>query len=206
MKSERVLVFERRLLTGLGWFQGHTKDVERYLKAIFTPGSVFFVDRDIAERDADYKQLIPYVVLRFRGLIFAYHRGARSSEARLRGRISIGLGGHIGESDVGDHLLTREIYHRAARREMEEEVELSSPYDERIVGLINDDSDEVGRVHFGVVHLWDLTDPRVKGREAQIVEGRFASLTELEKGKSDLEGWSRIALEIVKGVARSIGE
>ena len=204
MKSERVLVFERRLLTAIGWFQGHTRDAERYLNAIFTPGSAFFMDRGFAEGNADYKQLIPYVLLRFRGSIFAYQRGATSREVRLRGRLSIAIGGHIVENDMGEKLLTREAYHPAVRREVEEEVELSSPYDERIVGLINDESDEVGRVHFGVIHLWDLAEPSVKGREEQIVGGRFASLEEVEKNKGDLEGWSKIALEAVKEDASNL--
>src|SRR5207248_1647892 len=142
----------------LGLFQGAKTEIQPYVDAILAPGQAIFIERQIAEHDESYKQLIPYVVLRCQGLIFTYARGHSSREARLHGRLSIGLGGHIVESDATSQI-TRDMYCRAASREVSEEVEIGAPYSERIVALINDDSDEVGRVHFGVVHLWDLTAP-----------------------------------------------
>ena len=97
--AQSVLVFEAALLDRIGRFQGYSLDVDTYLPVLLDPGNNHFMERDTAEQDVRYKQLIPYVVLRWGETVFRYVRGQRSSESRLRAMRSIGLGGHIEPAD-----------------------------------------------------------------------------------------------------------
>ena len=196
--SERVLVFEAELLNELGRFQGFSLDVEWYLPRLLDPHHAFYVDRALAECDTALKQLIPYVLLRFESSFFTYVRGRVSAETRLHARLSIGLGGHISEGRERGGSRGETLYRSAAAREVNEEVHIDSTYCEHIVGLINDDSDDVGRVHFGIVHIWDLrADRSVRPREEQIEALGFLTINDLRAQEERLENWSRIAIEMV---------
>lgn len=197
MKEQYVLVCRTSLLEELGSFQGYTLDAQRYLDAIFSDEDTHFHERTTAERDVRYKQIIPYVVLRCRDQIFTYVRGKATSDERLRLRTSIGLGGHIEPVDASSSNLSV-AYRMAARREVLEEVCVSGPYHERVVGLINDDSDYVGRVHLGIFHIGYVANVQVRSREDRITAGRFELLESLVRrslnGELELESWSRISL------------
>src|SRR5262249_5563659 len=86
-------------------------------------------------------------------------------------------------------------YFEGLRRELEEEVSIDSPYTQQCVGLINDDDTEVGKVHLGVVHLFDLERPAVEPRETEIIESGFVPVRELLSDLTRFESWSRICLE-----------
>ena len=117
------------------------------------------------EKDPSFKQLIPYVIFRHVGAdgrptVFQYTRGAGMGEGRLHRKRSVGIGGHISAIDAGDHAVGNP-YQEGMRRELEEEVAIDTPYTAHCVGLINDDETEVGSVHLGVVHLFDVAQPEV---------------------------------------------
>jgi len=196
-RKELVLVFESRLLDELGRFQGVCREAESYLDAILGDGHSRFIARDLAEQDPDYKQLIPYVILRHQNCIFHYVRGRESGEARLRARGSIGIGGHIEPRDLNLFTPLRQLYLEAAAREVAEEVRVETDHREEIIGLLNDDSNAVGRVHFGVVHLWYLDRPAVRRRERQITRGEFLPIEELSRRRDSLETWSQRCLELL---------
>lgn len=193
--NQLVLVFESALLDRLGRFQGYHVGVDRYLPVILDPSNNQFMEREKAEQDPLWKQLIPYVILRYRDSVFSYVRGKRSSEARLVAMRSIGLGGHIEPGDRSLFSSDQQVYLDAARREVDEEVELTTPYSERIVALLNDDSTEVGKVHFGIVHVWDIAEPSVTKREGLITQAGFTRLVTLKQGEGELESWSQLALQ-----------
>ena len=159
--SQNVLTFESKVLRDLGDFQGYTLETDRYLSSFLEPMNNRFISRPAAEKDPTHKQLIPYVVLRHGDFIFSYVRGKKSSELRLVAMRSIGVGGHIEPSDQSLFSSNREMYLEAARREVNEEVKLDTMYREQIVALINDDSTVVGKVHLGIMHIWDLEEPKV---------------------------------------------
>lgn len=200
--SEDVLVVPARLLREVGYFQGYTTDVERYLAAFFAPGNSGFIPRERAEQDPEHKQLIPYVVLVCGDTVFSYTRGSGSGEKRLVARRSLGVGGHINPADDTLFAKAADIYREAARREVEEEVRVESEYSERIVALINDDSTSVGQVHLGIVHRWDLKEPRVVKRERQITKAEFLPLARLGELRPQMESWSQIALDILADPTR----
>src|SRR5690606_12538843 len=101
--------------------------------------------------------------------VFQYTRGKGQGENRLHSKRSIGIGGHISSIDA-EGAGAASPYAEGMRRELEDEVHIDTPYTERCVGLINDDETEVGRVHLGVVHIFDVESPKVRPREAEIVE------------------------------------
>jgi predicted NUDIX family phosphoesterase len=104
---------------------------------------------------------------------------------------SIGVGGHISSTDAET---AEASYLAAMRREIEEEVYLETGYTQRCVGLINDDLTEVGQVHLGIVHLFDLEAPKVRPREESIIETGFASPAMLAQDSESFETWSQICL------------
>src|SRR5437773_7607970 len=146
MTEERVLCFPRKLLAELGVFQGLSIEVDKYLPVVTSSSQLVYLNRSEAEQDKRYKQLIPYVLLICNGKILRYRRGKGGQETRLHGLYSVGIGGHI--SDQDDSLFAKDIgYREGMRREIMEEVAVEEVNDEA-VAVINDDSTEVGYVHF----------------------------------------------------------
>jgi predicted NUDIX family phosphoesterase len=194
--TERVLVVPTQLLHDLGYFQGFTANVDRYLDGLQSPGNASYRPRSEMEQDPSFKQLIPYVIFRHtdstgRTTLFHYTRGVGQGEARLHRKRSIGIGGHICVDDAG----TPNPYSEGMRRELDEEVIIDTPYRERCVGLINDDQTEVGKVHLGVVHLLDVEQPNVRPRESEIIAAGFAPPTDLLAEAETFESWSQFCLK-----------
>ncbi len=192
--DERVLVVPSAELDRLGRFQGFSGDAEGYLSAMLVPELMEYRPRSQVEDDPSFKQIIPYVVFRCVDDVFCYTRGKSQGESRLHRLRSLGVGGHVSEEDaLGGKTL--DAYEAAMRREIEEEVEIRSPGRIRRVGLINDDETPVGRVHLGVVHLYDLERPEVGSREEGLADARFLSLSSIRELESEFESWSRICID-----------
>jgi predicted NUDIX family phosphoesterase len=189
---EQVLVVPSLLFREVGYFQGFTANTRPYLSILLDPAYTSYRPRDEMEQNPSYKQLIPYCIFRCNGEIFHYKRGKLQGEGRLHSKRSVGIGGHISSLDEGG---ASSVYREALWREIQEEVYLESPYSESCVGLINDDETEVGRVHLGIVHLFELEAPKVRPREESIIESGFASPAELSKQRDQFETWSQICLE-----------
>jgi predicted NUDIX family phosphoesterase len=190
--SEQVLVVPAAVLHEAGLFHGFSDRVAHYLPRLLEGSHLRYMPRDEVEVNEEFKQLIPYVVLRHNGKVFHYTRGGAGGERRLHAKRSIGIGGHISLDDGG---LSPEAYRVGMRRELAEEVELSGAYEERCVGLINDDRTPVGRVHLGVVHVLELCSPDVRSREAALVAGGFAPVAELREQREAFETWSQFLLD-----------
>jgi predicted NUDIX family phosphoesterase len=188
---EQVLVVPTGLLHRLGLFQGFTPQVEHYLPYLLDPTHWQFLERPQAENDPSFKQLIPYVVLRWRDQVFHYRRGLAGTEARLRALRSVGVGGHINREDGP----LADAYAAGLRREVQEEIHLECAYQALTLGLINDDRTAVGQVHLGIVHVFDLAEPTVRRREAGLTEEGFAPLGALRTQREQFETWSQFLLE-----------
>lgn len=208
-KGEQVLVFERSLLEDLGAFQGYSLEPERYLDVIFDRRNSRFHERFRAETDESLKQIIPYVMFVCGDSIFSYVRGKQAGESRLVGNRSVGIGGHINPADDvlfsgADVASDRTSYLEAVRREIAEEVIVDGECDPRIAALINDDSNPVGRVHFGVVHVCELAHAGVRKREQQITQAGFVPIAELAgPRREELETWSALGVGLLIERGRS---
>ena len=193
--NENVLVVKRELFDELGSFQGLNFRPEKYLRAILSRGSNFFIPRTEAENDPAYKQIIPYALMAFEETVLHYVRGKKAGEQRLVAKGSIGIGGHMNETDESLFALDEQAYRAGVEREVNEEIKIDTPFEDQIVALLNDDSTEVGRVHLGIVHIFKLKEPNVQKREAMITGLTFLAQDELLARREMMETWSQICLD-----------
>jgi predicted NUDIX family phosphoesterase len=194
MTDENILVVRRSLLEELGMFQGLSFDVERYLPVFLKREHNFFTPRPPAETNPDLKQIIPYVLIVHGDKVFHYVRGKKSGEQRLVAKGSLGIGGHMNDTD-GFFFFDDAAYRNAVQREVEEEMFIEAPYTNHMVALLNDDSNEVGKVHLGVVHIFKLADEKARKRESVITEAGFLPIAELRQRRDALETWSQLCLD-----------
>jgi predicted NUDIX family phosphoesterase len=193
--QENILVIRRSLFDELGSFHGLNFEPEKYLKAILSRGSNFFIPRPEAESNPAYKQIIPYALIVFQNTVLHYVRGKKAGEQRLIAKGSIGIGGHMNETDESLFAMDQEAYRAGVEREVNEEIKIDTPFEDQIVALLNDDSTEVGRVHLGIVHVFKLQEPKVQKREAMITALTFLTKEELTKRRESLESWSQICVD-----------
>jgi predicted NUDIX family phosphoesterase len=193
--EEHILVIKRLLFDQLGAFQGLNFEPRKYLEAILSRGNNFFLQRSLAEKDPGHKQIIPYVLLAHGDRVLFYVRGKKAGEQRLVAKGSLGIGGHMNESDESLFALDEAAYRAGVEREVAEEIKIETKFDDRVVALLNDDSNEVGQVHLGIVHVFRLAEPKVKKNEAMITELAFLSREELLARRDSLETWSQICLD-----------
>ena len=200
-QEEQVLVVERGVVEEVGIFHGLAFDVQRYIDKLFVPGVPRFMPRSAVETDPSFKQLIPYVIISFEGRFLNYVRGKRAGETRLVAKRSIGIGGHINPIDADDSPLFAyhfDNYLAAVQREVAEEVTVEAGHTDNIVALLNDDSNEVGQVHLGIVHHWKLDSDKVTRKEQMITQMTFMTPEELNEVKESLETWSQLCLPLLK--------
>lgn len=195
--SEQVLVVERAEFDRVGSFHGLSFDVARYVQMLFAPGALRFMPRDQAEHDPAFKQIIPYVLITHGGRFLSYVRGKRAGEKRLVGLRSIGIGGHVNPADDLPLFSTdyRDAYRAAVEREVAEEIVVDSAHSDRIAAILNDDTTDVGQVHLGIVHYWELKAPNVQKREQMITQFGFMTPGELRDEYESLESWSQFCVD-----------
>ncbi len=194
MPDEAVLVVPREALMGTpGWRGVLSQGAEPYLAVIAREGR--FAPRSVMESDPRFKQVIPYLVLRDRGRYFLMRRTRAGVDVRLHERFSIGVGGHLnpGDADLAGGLA----------REWTEELDAGFVPEFRLLGLLNDDETDVGRVHVGVVFLAEADGRPVAVRETEKLEGRFVPPPGLLAVHDRMETWSQLVLDFVSG--RSAG-
>jgi predicted NUDIX family phosphoesterase len=200
--TEHVLVVPTELFRSLGYFQGFSGEVDRYLAELLSPANTSYRPRGEMEENPEFKQLIPYVIFRYRDeagrdQLFQYTRGKGMGESRLHSKRSVGVGGHI---SVDDQVSPDAVpYEAGMRRELDEEVIVDTPFTGRCVGLINDDQTPVGQVHLGVVHLLDVERPAVKARESEVLDAGFRPVNELLADMDRFESWSQFCLRALFG-------
>jgi len=193
--NENVLVVRRSLFDQLGSFQGLNFESHKYLDAFLSRGNNFFLPRPEAENNPAYKQIIPYALIAFGNRVVYYVRGKKAGEQRLVAKGSIGIGGHMNESDESLFALDEQAYRVGVEREVNEEIKIDTQFDDRIVALLNDDTTDVGRVHLAIVHVFKLAEPKVEKREAMITGLTFLTKEELVARRESLETWSQICVD-----------
>ncbi|MEY4569739.1 MAG: hypothetical protein RLZZ398_1178 [Verrucomicrobiota bacterium] len=194
--GEEVLVVPRVLLDEIGAFEGiRTAGLDAAVARLLDPANHFFMDRAEAENDPSHKQLIPYCIFRCGDRILHYTRGKSGGESRLHAKISVGVGGHINPVDTGGGRTGSAAYHAAVTREIEEELDLPEEHEHRIIALLNDESNPVGQVHLGIVHVVDLKSDAVNSREDALIDLGFTPLADLNGAMFErLETWSQFCI------------
>lgn len=145
-----------------------------------------FIDRPVAEESPQYKQIIPYVVIRNGDAFFLLQRTAKQTEARLHHKLSLGVGGHINPDTP--------TLRAGLQKELDEEVFIDAPYELELIGIINDDTTPVGSVHLGAVYLLHASSAAVRVRETEKMTGEFVARDALAARRDAMESWSQIVL------------
>lgn len=190
-------------------FQGSTSDkdlITKIMKNIdehymsMRRGSVDETDVSLeenAELNTNYKQPIPYIVVKQGDKIFSYTRLSGGGESRLHDKISLGFGGHINPLEE-NYYSFETVLKENTERELHEELDIKGDYDLNIIGLINDDLDEVGKVHIGILGVLELhKNGEVSIKETDQLEGKWITIEELkqEDNYNKLENWSKIVVD-----------
>lgn len=145
-----------------------------------------FLDRPVAEVSEEWRQIIPYVVIRHGDDVFVLERTAKQTEARLHHKLSLGIGGHI---NPGHDLMA------GLKKELDEEVRVAGDYTLTFAGILNDESTEVGRVHLGAVFLLDAASPGVTVLETEKMRGAWRPRTSLAEAREAMESWSQVVYD-----------
>lgn len=186
--GELVYVVPReRILGPPGWHGVLGTGGRVLLEVIASAGR--FEPRAAMEADPRFKQVIPYLVLRDRGRYFLMRRTRAGGDARLHDLFSIGVGGHLNPGDVD--------LRGGLRREWAEELAADFVPRFRLLGLLNDDTTDVGRVHLGVVYVAEAAGRPVAVRETDKLEGRFAAPDEVLAVYERMETWSQLVWDFV---------
>ena len=192
--DEQILVVPREHIftNNEAWHGLKDVDFDQYLQIINDKKQ--FLPRSIMETDPMYKQIIPYLVYTHEGKYFLMQRKSDASEARLRNKLTLGIGGHIRQEDMTEGSLFA-----WALREFHEEVHYSGNITVKPLGILNDDSNDVGKVHIGFVFLLqgDSADIAVK---SELKSGVMVSLDECVAQRGCMETWSQFTLDFLNGV------
>jgi predicted NUDIX family phosphoesterase len=186
---EQVLVLPRSAVPGGCDFSGVRRADAAVLadlgRAVDAQGR--FLDRPTAEASPEWKQLIPYVVVRNGDEVFLMERTDAGGDPRLHRKASIGVGGHLNPVDEGEDALMAGL-----AREWREELVAGWKPDYRLIGLLNDDSNPVGSVHLGVVFEVQAAGRPVSVRETDKLSGRFVTVDAVRAAWERLETWSQL--------------
>lgn len=186
--DEHILVVKRPLLLGNASWQGIQKEnLEHYLTIIQQHQE--FLPRAAMEVDPSYKQIIPYLIFKNQDRYFLMQRSATASEKRLQNKFSLGIGGHIRQEDM----VGKTIFDWA-QREFHEEVSYQGSLVIEPLGILNDDSNEVGKVHIGLVLLLH-GDSDTISIKSELKSGTLATLQECKEKSAFLESWSSLVLD-----------
>jgi predicted NUDIX family phosphoesterase len=187
--GELVFVVPRNeIMDEIGWRGIRPADLAQFLATVERAGR--FEPRPAMEADPGFKQIIPYLVLRDAEHYFLMRRTRAGGDVRLHDRWSIGVGGHMNPGD--------EDLYGGLRREWAEELVADFLPEFSFVGLLNDDTTDVGRVHLGAVFVADAAGQAVAIRETDKLSGSFATSSEVAAVAEDLETWSRLAFEFME--------
>jgi predicted NUDIX family phosphoesterase len=186
--TEQVMVVERSELArfiGEHTFDLIRHDLDEILEVIVDKH--FFIDRPTAEQSPQYKQIIPYVIIRNDDFYFLLQRTSKQTESRLHHKLSLGIGGHINPDSP--------TIVEGLQKELEEEVGVEGDYDVTFAGILNDDTTDVGRVHLGAVYVLDATTRDVTIRETDKMTGSWVARAELAAMRERMETWSQIVYD-----------
>ena len=206
-QDELILVVPREHLftNALAWHGLKEVNFDEYMHIINNKKE--FLPRSIMETDPTYKQIIPYLVFSHANNYFLMQRKSDASEARLRNKLTLGIGGHVRQEDMDSYFAeaSKDFLPMAennslfawALREFHEEVDYAGNVTVKPLGILNDDSNEVGQVHIGFVLLLqgDSADISVK---SELKSGSLISLSECIAQRECMESWSQFVVDFLQ--------
>jgi predicted NUDIX family phosphoesterase len=190
--QEAVLVVPRDLLDSV-CPQTFCRETARVESAVLA--NPRFISRDVAEHDFEYKQVIPYVVIRHQERYLLIQRTTEQTETRLHNMYSLGIGGHVNSHDASEESCNAII--SGMRRELDEEIRVDAEESCTLIGVVNDDSTEVARLHLGFVYLLTTTSPRYTVVEQDHYTATWKLPDEITHYYNEMESWAQIVHDYV---------
>ncbi len=189
--QEQILVIKRSILfpDENAWHGLNNNNVTSIVSTI--TNNQEYIERASAETNQLYKQIIPYMIFTFGDKYFVMQRKATASEQRLAGKLSLGIGGHMRQEDMNGKTIFD-----WAQREFEEEVSYSGKLDMKILGTLNDDTNEVGKVHLGLVLLAQGDNENIAIKDEH-KSGVLLTKQECLDKFDQFEGWSQLILQFL---------
>lgn len=189
-EKENVLVIEKIILeTYIGdhTFNLITEKKEEVFQLVIDNHT--FLQRDLAEYDLNYKQAIPYILIQHQNQYLLLKRTKKQTEKRLHNKFSLGIGGHINprtESEY-ENVIIHGLY-----KELHEEISITPDHQLQFIGVINDETTDVSKVHLGLLYVIELEDGKFEILEKEKMSGEWVTVEELEENYDNLETWSQI--------------
>lgn len=196
---ESVLVFPEKVFHEVGFFTGVSREATHFIEHEDFIASLSYQPREDMEKNPAFKQVIPYCVIVFGNgnkledkKFFVYQRTKKGGESRLHDKYSLGVGGHVNPCDGEPSCSIKS----GMLRELQEEISLTGAYQVEPIGLIYDDSNDVGKVHFGVVLIVNLgKDCSMKINDHALDNGQFVDYTWLKENIDKFENWSQLVIK-----------
>ncbi|KKS04957.1 MAG: Deoxycytidine triphosphate deaminase [Candidatus Curtissbacteria bacterium GW2011_GWA2_41_24] len=194
------------------WHGLETQNLQKYLTIIVKKHR--FLPRSEVESDPNWQQIIPYLIFENQGKIFLMRRKSSHTDRRLSNLYSIGIGGHIDKEDIIKSTKSmkstrgtkgNELIFNWAKREFEEEIKYDGQYIANFLGLLNDDSNDVGRVHIGLVVKLTGDSPKITVRDEH-KSGKLVGLEEAGKNYKKMETWSQIVYDFLVAKMKKAGD
>jgi predicted NUDIX family phosphoesterase len=206
MKNEKILVVPRADILRED-LQGFRKAEDPELRMLQVTETIrehgSYRPRPDMETDPTYKQIIPYIVIRDQDQVMHVTRTKMVGDQRLKGNKTIGFGGHLSLEDIDTPLppdiestVGQSIIGPGIAREIDEELDIKGRYTLKFLGELNDDSDEVGTVHYGLIfemNLWSITSVAIKEKH-KLDAMTWNNPVDLIDQLDEFESWSRIIL------------
>jgi predicted NUDIX family phosphoesterase len=184
--DEKILVVNRDSILGKASINGFKplNDFDYYQKLV--DQNKEFKWRSQMEMDPAFKQIIPYLIFNYQDKFFLMQRQSTASETRLQSKYSLGIGGHVREDDI----LGKDLFDWT-KREFYEEIEYAGSFSIRPLGIINDESNDVGKVHIGFAFLLtgDSSDISIR---SELKSGSLMTLQECGEFYHNMETWTQI--------------
>lgn len=200
--DEQILVVRRSHLftKNESWHGLKEVDFDHYLHIINHRKE--FHPRSLMEVDPNYKQIIPYLIFMHDNHYFLMQRKSDASESRLRNKLTLGIGGHIRQEDMSySAKATKDRPEKSlfawALREFHEEVNYAGNVNVQPLGIINDDSNDVGKVHIGFAFLLNGDSPDISVK-SELKSGKLISLDDCKSQKESMETWSQFVVDSLR--------
>lgn len=188
------------------WHGLQEVDFEHYIQIINDKKE--FLPRSLMETDFQYKQIIPYLIFTHDDKYFLMQRRSTASETRLASKLTLGIGGHIRQEDmqpyfaeatkgVASTMQTNSLF-AWALREFHEEVNYTGNISVKPLGILNDDSNDVGKVHIGFVLLLQGDSANISIK-SELKSGALLSLSECLAQRESMESWSQFIVDFLIG-------
>ena len=190
--NEEILVISTKsLFSEVKSWQGiNTNNFDAVIQ--FIQNNLCFMPRAHAETNFAYKQIIPYVLFTFDNKLFVMQRKPNASEQRLASKFSLGIGGHIRQDDIQQNNIFQ-----WALREFHEEVTYNGTLTYKIIGILNDDSSDVGKVHLGIIWLINGDSAKISIKDEH-KNGILLTIDECAKLYENMENWSKICFNFLQ--------